>query len=165
VIDALVPGLAPPSAYAMTPETFLKTWHFAFNALPDLPEALIAGRERLYRMAVSQPLVRPGDGIRRLRDRRICRVLFARWRDAGRLWLLPRDLHERRAEPPYAAAGKVKAPILAVGGAQWLGPAIVSTFEAIGETVSGALVDNCGHFVPEEQADKLAELILELYGA
>jgi pimeloyl-ACP methyl ester carboxylesterase len=60
----------------------------------------------------------------------------------------------------YAAAGKVKVPILAIGGAQWLGPAIVSAFEAIGETVTGALIENCGHFVPEEQPDKLAELIL-----
>ena len=48
VVDALVAGLGSPQAYAMTPHTFFKTWHFAFNALPDLPEKLIAGRERLY---------------------------------------------------------------------------------------------------------------------
>lgn len=48
LIDAAVPGLAPEGLYKLTPETMHKTWHFAFNYLPDLPEILVAGREREF---------------------------------------------------------------------------------------------------------------------
>jgi pimeloyl-ACP methyl ester carboxylesterase len=162
VIDALVPGLAPPQAYAMTPDTFLKTWHFAFNALPDLPDMLIAGRERLYlewlfRSRSFDPVI--AFDAHAIDEYVACYARTGAMRAGfGYYRAIFASAAQNRA---YAAAGKVKVPILAVGGAQWLGPAIVSAFEAIGENVTGALVDNCGHFVPEEQPEKLAELILE----
>lgn len=162
VIDALVPGLAPPQAYAMTPDTFLKSWHFAFNALPDLPDALIAGRERLYlewllRSRSVDPVT--AFGAHAIDEYAACYSRAGAMRAGfGYYRGLFTSAAQNRA---FAAAGKVKTPILAVGGAQWLGPAIVSAFEAIGENVTGALVENCGHFVPEEQPEKLAELILD----
>jgi microsomal epoxide hydrolase len=162
VIDALVPGLAPPTAYAMTPDTFLKTWHFAFNALPDLPDLLIAGRERLYlEWLFRSRSFNPVTAF----DAHAIDEYVACYSRAGAMragFGYYRAIFESAAQNrAYAAAGKVKVPILAIGGAQWLGPAIVSAFEAIGENVTGALVENCGHFVPEEQPEKLSELILD----
>lgn len=160
-IDALVPGLAPPSAYAMTPETFLKTWHFAFNALPDLPDMLIAGRERAYLewLFRSRSMNFAAFDDHALDEYVSCYARPGAMRAGfGYYRAIFTTAAQNRA---YAAAGKVTVPILAIGGAQWLGPAIVSAFEAIGESVTGALVENCGHFVPEEQPAKLAELILD----
>jgi microsomal epoxide hydrolase len=162
VIDALVPGLAPPQSYAMTPDTFMKTWHFAFNALPDLPDMLIAGRERLYlewlfRSRSAEP-VTAFDG-HAIDEYVACYSRAGAMRAGfGYYRAIFASAAQNRA---FAAAGKVKVPILAVGGAQWLGPAIASAFEAIGENVTGALVENCGHFVPEEQPERLAGLILD----
>jgi microsomal epoxide hydrolase len=162
VIDALVPGLAPPQAYAMTPDTFMKTWHFAFNALPDLPDMLIAGRERLYLEWLLRK--RSMDPVTAFDDHAIDEYVACYSRAGamragfGYYRAIFTSAAQNRA---YAAAGKVKVPILAIGGAQWLGSAIVSAFEAIGENVTGALVEDCGHFVPEEQPERLAELILD----
>jgi len=49
VMDASLPGVTPaPPAGIPSAETNLKTWHFAFNRLDDLPEVLIQGREREF---------------------------------------------------------------------------------------------------------------------
>jgi microsomal epoxide hydrolase len=162
VVDALVPGLSSPQAYAMTPDTFFKTWHFAFNALPDLPEALIAGRERLYlEWLLRSRSVDPVTAF----DGHAIDEYVACYSRAGAMragFGYYRAIFTSAAQNrAFAAAGKLKVPILAIGGAQWLGPAIVSAFEAIGENVSGALIENCGHFVPEEQPERLSELILD----
>ena len=162
VIDALVPGLASPQSYAMTPDTFRKTWHFAFNALPDLPEALIGGRERLYLEWLLRN--RSHDAAASLDADAIDEYVACYSRPgamrAGFGWY--RALFASAAQNrAFAATGKIKTPILAVGGANWLGPAIVSAFEAIGENVTGALIENCGHFVPEEQPERLSGLVLD----
>ena len=45
VFDAAVPGVTPPPAAGIpSPEANLKTWHFGFNRLDDLPELLLQGR-------------------------------------------------------------------------------------------------------------------------
>lgn len=36
LIDAAIPGITPADTYALTPERIAKTWHFYFNALPDI---------------------------------------------------------------------------------------------------------------------------------
>jgi len=48
LIDAAIPGITPPEGYTLTPVQAARTWHFYFNAQPELPEALIAGRERVF---------------------------------------------------------------------------------------------------------------------
>ena len=48
VLDALLPGVTPPPSGLPSEEINLRTWHFAFNRLDDLPEILIAGRERAF---------------------------------------------------------------------------------------------------------------------
>jgi pimeloyl-ACP methyl ester carboxylesterase len=44
VMNTVVPGIDPWSAILADP----RIWHFAFHALPDLPELLVAGRQRKY---------------------------------------------------------------------------------------------------------------------
>jgi pimeloyl-ACP methyl ester carboxylesterase len=47
VFDASLSGITPPPpAGVPSAETNVKTWHFAFNRLDDLPEILLHGRER-----------------------------------------------------------------------------------------------------------------------
>ncbi len=48
LLDAGIPGITLPDALPIAPERAWRTWHFAFHAIPDLPEMLIAGREREY---------------------------------------------------------------------------------------------------------------------
>ncbi len=48
LIDGAIPGLLGDDFFRFSPAAALKTWHFAFNSIPDLPEMLIAGRERAF---------------------------------------------------------------------------------------------------------------------
>jgi pimeloyl-ACP methyl ester carboxylesterase len=48
ILDAGIPGVTLPDLLPADPERAWRTWHFAFHAVPDLPEVLIAGRERVY---------------------------------------------------------------------------------------------------------------------
>lgn len=46
ILDAGVPGLLPaPPSYPLPDEMNMKLWQFSFNALPELPEMLVCGRE------------------------------------------------------------------------------------------------------------------------
>jgi pimeloyl-ACP methyl ester carboxylesterase len=49
LFDAALPGISPPPAAGIpSADVNLRTWHFAFNRLDDLPEILLAGREREF---------------------------------------------------------------------------------------------------------------------
>ena len=48
LMDAGIPGITLPDALPTAPDQAWRTWHFAFHALQDLPELLLAGREREY---------------------------------------------------------------------------------------------------------------------
>jgi hypothetical protein len=61
LFDASLPGITPPPPAGIpSAEVNVKTWHFAFNRLDDLPEILILGRERefltrLFRAKAAKP--------------------------------------------------------------------------------------------------------------
>ena len=44
VINTVIPGIEPWSKIIADP----RIWHFAFHAIPDLPELLVTGHERVY---------------------------------------------------------------------------------------------------------------------
>ena len=46
LIDAAIPGTLPDAGFAI--ENAPRVFQFFFNAVPDLPERLTAGRERVY---------------------------------------------------------------------------------------------------------------------
>lgn len=49
LFDGAIPGVTPPPPAGIpTAEQNIKTWHFAFNRLDDLPELLLRGREREF---------------------------------------------------------------------------------------------------------------------
>lgn len=45
LLDAGIPSVTLPDMLPTASDRAWRTWHFAFNAIPDLPEAMIAGRE------------------------------------------------------------------------------------------------------------------------
>lgn len=160
VVDGLVPGLAAAQAYALTPERVAKTWHFYFNALPDLPEALIAGREALYlgwlfRSRSADPLAFSDDDIAEYAR---CYAQPGRMRDGFAYY---RSIFASAAQNRELAQRRLTLPILAIGGDRWLGDMMRETFATVGDDVRGAVIENCGHYVPEEAPEALGGLILD----
>ncbi|MEH2333867.1 alpha/beta fold hydrolase [Nostoc sp.] len=157
LLDAGIPGVTLPDALPTAPDRAWRTWHFAFHAIPDLPEVLIAGREREYlnwflRRKVADPsifsdadmeeylraLVAPG-GLR-----------------AGLAYYRAAALSAKQNQV-LIAKGKLKMPILALSADQGSIPDMSSLLKNFADDVHGGMVAHCGHFLPEEQPVAVAQ--------
>ena len=158
VMDDPIPGLADWEAV----KSKWPCWHFAFNALPDLPEALAAGRELTYlgwfygnafqKGAISDE------------DARLYAKAYAR----------PSALHagfeyyrafDQDAADNRADEGPLEMPVLALGGDR--SPWRTYLHEQLKDRASkieGEVVPDCGHFIPEEQPEWLARRLVEFIG-
>jgi pimeloyl-ACP methyl ester carboxylesterase len=159
VIDAPLPGTAVFDKLRSDP----RVWHFAFHGARDVPEMLVAGRERpylqtffnarcfdpsaitdedldLYVSAYSAPgAMRAGFELYRAFDQ---------------------DIADNRAA--FARHGKLQIPVLAVGGAiSTSGPVVAAMMEEVAEFVVGVRIPETGHWVPEERPDALAAALVD----
>ena len=159
IVDVTVPGIGPDVSQGG------KRWHHAFHMTPDLPEALVAGRERAYlswfyeAFSWQRGVFGAADIDEYLRT--YCqpgalRSGFAYYRN------IPRDIVDNRA---LLDAGLcLPMPVLAVGGgraeARGRGHEPEESLRLVAADVTGAVVADCGHFVPEEKPDELTALLL-----
>lgn len=159
LFDAGIPGVTLPEMLPATPDRGWKTWHFAFHTVPDLPEALIAGRERIYldwflRRKVANPLsISDADLDEYVRIFTLpgaLRAGLAYYRDAHVSAAQNRDL---------VANGKIGVPVLAVSADQGSIPDMAGPLRAFADDLDGAIVTNSGHFIPEEQPGQTYELL------
>ena len=136
-----------------------KVWHFAFHRKRDLPELLIGGREFHY---VSTFIYdRAFDlGAHTIADiEEFARSLAQPGNLRGGLeWYraFPVD-HENalvwKQEP-------LAIPVLALGGEHSYGQGIVSMLQEFGPDVTGGVVAECGHWLPEERPAEVTEQLL-----
>ena len=160
VIDVTIPGLGPDVSQGG------KRWHHAFHMTPDLPELLVAGRERaylswFYREFSWQPnAIGPADideYVRCYTAPGALRAGFAYYRN------IPRNKDDNRA---LAASGfRLKVPVLAIGGGRTESRGRTDepllSLREIADHVRGLVVADSGHFVPEEQPAILANALIE----
>ena len=75
---------------------------------------------------------------------------------------IPNDIADNRAL--LASGLRLEMPVLAVGGgreeARGRGSEPEASLKVIADDVTGAVVPDCGHFVPEERPEALAALLL-----
>jgi pimeloyl-ACP methyl ester carboxylesterase len=158
LIDAAIPGIAPANAFALTPDRINKTWHFSFNALPDLPEALVAGRERLYLAWLFNA-----------RSVNKTAMNDAAIDEYTRVYSAPGAMHsgfeyyraifDSIAQNKATAATPLAMPVLAVGGAQWLGSMMETMMAPVARNLRVEIVANSGHFVPEEAPADVCRIV------
>lgn len=165
LFDAALPGIsAPAPAGIPSEEVNLKTWHFAFNRLDDLPEILLQGHERAFlsylfhHKAVHRWAIAPADldeYERVFSAPGAIRAALSYYRLAFSADGLAQS--RRRAETP------LRMPILALGAEHGVRDALLNTLRGIAGDVRGRVVENCGHYMPEEIPDLLAEAMLEFF--
>lgn len=136
-----------------------KVWHFAFHMQRDLPELLIQGREREYVSAFiydraydvgahpfadietfAQSLAQPGN----LRGGLEWYRAFPQDHDNARAW---------KQDP-------LTIPVLALGGEHSYGAQMVTMLKEFATDVKGGSIAGCGHWLPEERPDEVAEQLL-----
>lgn len=162
VVDVTIPGLGPDVSQGG------KRWHHAFHMTPDLPEALVQGRERdylgwFYRDFCWQPgAISAADideYVRCYAQPGALRAGFSYYRN------IPRNVEHNRAL--HASGFRLRMPVLAVGGgraeARGRGQEPELSLREIADDVEGLVVADSGHFVPEEQPPVLVEALLGLF--
>jgi len=159
IVDVTVPGIGPDISQGG------KRWHHAFHMTPDLPEALVAGREREYLgwfyrafswQAGAFALADIDEYLRTYTQPGALPAGFAYYRN------IPRDIADNRAL--LDTGFRLAMPVLAIGGgraeARGRGGEPEESLKMIADDVTGAVVADSGHFVPEEQPAELAALLL-----
>jgi pimeloyl-ACP methyl ester carboxylesterase len=166
LVDAAIPGVSLPPSGLPDAAANLKTWHFAFNRLPGLPELLITGREReflawLFASKSHDPaLFGPGalDEYTRILA---APGAYAAGLEYYRTAFAPAGL-ARAAE---RARQPLRPPVLAVGGASGVGANLGDTLAAVSAAVTTVVIPDCGHYVPEERPAELVSAITQFWRA
>jgi pimeloyl-ACP methyl ester carboxylesterase len=159
VVDVTIPGIGPDVSQGG------RRWHHAFHLTPDLPEALVQGRERIYlgwfyrEFAWRRDAITDADIEEYLRTYTApgaLRAGFSYYRGLIRAKEQNRALLE--------AGVRLKMPVLAVGGARaesrGRGSEPAQSLRCVADDVTERVIADSGHFVPEEQPQALlAELL------
>ena len=164
LMDAGIPGITLPDALPTAPERAWRTWHFAFHAIPDLPELLLAGREAEYldwflrRKTANPETFSDADlqeYLRVFKKEGGLRAGLAYYRAAAI------SAQQNRA---LAAKGRLAMPVLALGSDQGSISDMATPLRAFADDVRGGSIPFCGHFLPEEQPEAVARELLEFFG-
>ena len=155
VMDAPLPGLGTWDKQLLNP----RVWHFNFRG-PDV-ERLVAGRERILLDRFYNELSANPAGIDE-GTRAHYAALYARpgaIHDAtsGQFGAFAQDAKDNQAL--FAKGGKLKLPVLAIGGDHSYGASMKTEVEAVATNVEGAVITDSGHWIMEEQTDQAVPVI------
>ncbi|MHB9757245.1 alpha/beta fold hydrolase [Streptomyces sp. BYX5S] len=161
LLDAGIPGITLPDAVPTDPEHAWKTWHFAFHLVPDLPETLLADRERAYVDWFLKAKARSSDTFD---DTEIdhyaasvaadggLRASLAYYRDAAESARRNHEALERQ---------RLTVPVLGISGSHGSIPDMAASLKPWADRVTGVVVPDAGHFIPEEQPAAVAAALVD----
>ncbi|MGX1790333.1 alpha/beta fold hydrolase [Bosea sp. NPDC055332] len=163
LLDANIPGVTLQPAMNLSLERSWKSWHFLFNTIPDLPEALLQGRERLliewfFQRKTANPI-----GTFSREDIDEYERVYSKLGNLGGMLGYYRAVFEDMEQNRDLAHTKLKTPILALGGDFGSAPDIFEAMKPLGDHVEGGVVRDCGHYMPEEQPEIIAEKMLTFF--
>ncbi|MFJ2953586.1 alpha/beta fold hydrolase [Streptomyces sp. NPDC087270] len=153
LLDAGIPGISLPDAIPTDPQRAWKTWHFAFHLVPDLPETLLAGRERDYVDWFLKAKTLSPDTFD---DAEIDHYAAAVAAEGGlRASLSYYRAAAESARGNHEALGRrhLAVPILAVSSSHGSIPDMAASISPWADHVTGAVIPGAGHFIPDEQPD------------
>lgn len=162
MLDANVPGVTLKPTIEVGPDNW-KSWHFFFHPVPDLPEALLQGRERIYiEWFFHRKTANPAATFTQADIDEYERVYAAPGNLRGALAYYRAVFEDIEQNRPLTGH-KVRTPILAFGGDVGMAPKLFEAMKPLGESVSGGTIENCGHYIPEEKPDLLAEMMASFF--
>ena len=142
-----------------------RRWHHAFHQTAELPEALVTGREDVYLGWFYRNYGYQPDAIDAEEIAEYLRV----YRQPGALHAgfeyyraLERDVaHNQR----LIARGKLPMPVLALGGGKAFGRGgeTLDSLRRVALDVRGGVIEDCGHWMPEEQPEQIARMLLDFF--
>ena len=159
IFDVPVPGDG-------TPVMFANRWHHGLHWELDFPEALTAGREDIYLGFFYRNWGGRPDAISAEAEREYLRA----YRQPGAMRAgfnlyraTPQDVADNQA---FLSEGRLKMPVLCYGGAlgRGRGELAIESWRRVAEDVRGGVVEDCGHWIPEERPQWVVEQLLAFFG-
>ena len=156
LIDAPVPGVGPWEQITQNP----LLWHFRFGG-PDM-ERLVKGRERIYLDRFWNDFSadpKHFSEASRVHYARLYALAGAMHSGFEQFHAFDEDAIDNRAW--MSAHGKLKAPMLALGGEKSFGTQMAEVMKAGDENVTGGVVPGSGHWIMEENPTATVKLVRE----
>lgn len=159
VIDAPLPGTAVFDRLRADP----RVWHFAFHGTRDVPEMLVAGRERQYLQAFFNYRIFDTGAI----SESDLDIYTSAYTAPGAMRAgfevyrsFDRDVEDNR--DALKRNGKLTIPVLAVGGAtSTSGPLVEEMMHEVAEVVTGLRISAAAHWIAEENPQEFTAGLLE----
>lgn len=153
-LESKILGLADPE------DVTNEYWHFGFHQSIDVPELLTAGNERAYLswfyrrysydpMAISEPEV--DEYVRCYSSLGGMRAGFAYYR----------AFPESGVQHRRLAKKKLTIPVLALGGSACMATIPIESMRLAADNVTGGVLEQCGHWMPDEQPAALTTRLVE----
>ena len=166
--ESNIPGVTTFAGGIPSETANLKSWQFAFNRLNDLPEILVQGREREYLAWIfATKSFRPYAIDAAALDEYTRQYSAPGAMRAGFDWYRANFDAEGLAQAKARASKRLTMPVLALGGSEGVGDALRATVATLGDRVQGGPIsgstEGCGHFLPEECPNELAEAVLKFW--
>ena len=162
LLDAAIPGLTTQQTYPLPSEANLKMWQFSFNVLPELPEVLTKGRKESF--STGYLITRQTHPERLTRARRDHYVeSYTRAGGMSQGFAYYRSAALSASQNVAFGKAKLQMPVLALGGQGGLGSNMRKSLEAHASNVQGGQIDDCGHYVMEEQPENVAQKLLDSF--
>ena len=160
LIDAPLPGVGPWEEILKTP----LLWHFRFGG-PDM-ERLVAGRERIYLDRFwNEFSATPARFSEASRDHYARLYALPGAMHAGFAQFAAFDQDAKDNQAFIADGGKLRMPILALGGEKSFGPMMATVMRFAAEDVREGIVPDSGHWIMEENPAATIRLVRDFLGS
>jgi pimeloyl-ACP methyl ester carboxylesterase len=164
IVEMALPGVGiMEQAMAPVPGgNFL--WHMGFQSVPDLPELLIAGKERPYLQWFFEHFACDPSTIGAAElDEYVAAITQVGALRAG--LAVYQDFFASAEQVGAHAKTPLTIPVRAFGGEACLSGLTLMSVQAVAPKAEGGVIDRCGHWAAEERSDFVADLVRELANA
>jgi pimeloyl-ACP methyl ester carboxylesterase len=162
VMEAPIPGFYPPVRPTL--------WWVPFHQTPDVPEALVQGKEMLYLSWFYHNLANNPAAI----TQKDINEYVSHYSAPGGMragFEYYRAIPQDAIQNMNYSKTKLTMPVLGLGGGYTPAfggnvtmPSVVYGMKILAQNVTGILVPNSGHWIPEEQPQFLADQLLKFFG-
>ena len=157
ILDGILVGIEPATSDFMVDP---RSWVFGLHQTPELPEMLVAGREREYLTWFYRTIAANSNAIGATEVDEYVRAYSAPGAmSAGFEWFraFPKNMEFNQA----SSQNKLRIPVLTMGGAMTQGPKMLAMIQSVAEDVRGGPIPDCGHWIAEEKPEVLLAQLME----
>ncbi|WP_370369700.1 alpha/beta fold hydrolase [Catenulispora sp. GP43] len=165
LLDAGIPGITLPNAIPLDADRAWKTWHFAFHLVPDLPETLLAGRERDYVSWFLNAKALAPDTFDEAELHHYAAALAADGALRASLAYYRDASESARKNHQALQQRRLTVPVLGISSSHGSIPDMAASISPWAENVTGVIVPDAGHFIPDEQPEAVAAAIAAFIGS